>query len=328
MAEKINVFDVLEKIYNDDENEKKNTKVLDNESTSNSKPQKNNLDTKEQNNIDNYNNSIFEEIKSNNQQLKSSIQPKSTPIQASEYSNSTDYFKKTNDYVEKYNNAKVKYISGENKAKFENFNWNNTNQINKIYSKDSYYTLSKEPFMDLKDIEAAQARVASIKKLNLASNDNQLKLTQNTLDSVATKVGDRDLQLDSTNVNNVTVQNTNIKGKDALPRENIKANTEYKDLTISDPSVLKDKTKKINLDNVSDVDINVRETDNIVKKRNFDGTMKKNTAASSPKSSAFKTAGKYALGALAGAALVGALFFSDNKGEQTNAQLYGQQPLY
>lgn len=48
----------------------------------------------------------------------------------------------------------------------------------------------------------------------------------------------------------------------------------------------------------------------------------------SSSSSSIKTAGKYALGALAGAALVGALFFGDNKGEQTNAQLYGQQPLY
>ena len=48
----------------------------------------------------------------------------------------------------------------------------------------------------------------------------------------------------------------------------------------------------------------------------------------SRKTSTAVKAGKYALGALAGAALVGALFFGDNKGEQTNAQLYGQQPLY
>lgn len=46
------------------------------------------------------------------------------------------------------------------------------------------------------------------------------------------------------------------------------------------------------------------------------------------KMSSYKTAGKYALGALAGTALISALFFGSNKGEQTNAQLYGQQPLY
>lgn len=44
--------------------------------------------------------------------------------------------------------------------------------------------------------------------------------------------------------------------------------------------------------------------------------------------SKMKTAGKYALGFLAGAYLVNNLFFGDNKGVQTNAQLYGQQPLY
>lgn len=49
---------------------------------------------------------------------------------------------------------------------------------------------------------------------------------------------------------------------------------------------------------------------------------------STPKSSSLRKYGAYALGALAGTALVGALFFGDNKGEQTNAQLYGQQPLY
>lgn len=46
------------------------------------------------------------------------------------------------------------------------------------------------------------------------------------------------------------------------------------------------------------------------------------------KMSSYRTVGKYALGALAGTALIGALFFGSNKGEQTNAQLYGQQPLY
>lgn len=38
--------------------------------------------------------------------------------------------------------------------------------------------------------------------------------------------------------------------------------------------------------------------------------------------------GSYALGALAATALVNTMFFGDKKGEQTNAQLYGQQPLY
>lgn len=44
--------------------------------------------------------------------------------------------------------------------------------------------------------------------------------------------------------------------------------------------------------------------------------------------SSFKKYGAYALGALATTALVNTMFFGDKKGEQTNAQLYGQQPLY
>lgn len=49
---------------------------------------------------------------------------------------------------------------------------------------------------------------------------------------------------------------------------------------------------------------------------------------STPKSSSLRKYGAYALGALATTALVNTLFFGDKKGEQTNAQLYGQQPLY
>ena len=47
-----------------------------------------------------------------------------------------------------------------------------------------------------------------------------------------------------------------------------------------------------------------------------------------PKSNSLRKYGAYALGALAATALVNTLFFGDKKGEQTNAQLYGQQPLY
>lgn len=49
---------------------------------------------------------------------------------------------------------------------------------------------------------------------------------------------------------------------------------------------------------------------------------------STPKSSSLKKYGAYALGALAATALVNTMFFGDKKGEQSNAQLYGQQPLY
>lgn len=52
------------------------------------------------------------------------------------------------------------------------------------------------------------------------------------------------------------------------------------------------------------------------------------TTKFNPKPSSLKKYGAYALGALAATALVGTMFFGDKKGEQSNAQLYGQQPLY